>query len=198
MEAKEFEEKLKISTNTAIHCRTEELANQVLKVFHDKGLKWRVANSYLDTNSWEYSKDLTCYNPYEGGYCDYEFYNKNGFKIITADEFLELHKELPEEQQGANNNNCAKKYDEGKLRYDLIPPEFTEQVAIILTYGALKYGDNNWQGLDNFNDRYYAALERHLQAWRKGEENDQESGFSHLAHAATNCLFLLWKEIKNK
>jgi len=95
---------------------------------------------------------------------------------------------------GIEKTPTGKKFDEGKLRYDLIPPEFMEEVAKILTYGALKYSDNNWQNLDNFNSRFYAALERHLQAWRKGEDIDKESGLSHLSHAATNCLFLLWKE----
>lgn len=90
----------------------------------------------------------------------------------------------------------SKKYDKGKLRYDLIPPEMLEGIAEVLTYGANKYGDNNWQELEDFNNRYYAALERHLQAWRKGEDFDEESSLHHLAHAATNALFLYYNSIK--
>ena len=70
-----------------------------------------------------------------------------------------------------------------------------EAIVEILTFGASKYGADNWQGLDNFEARYYAALERHLQAWRKGEKVDPESGKLHLAHAACNVVFLLWHEI---
>jgi len=37
---------------------------------------------------------------------------------------------------------------------------------------------------------------RHLVAEYKGEDYDIESGFLHLAHAACNILFLLWKKMK--
>lgn len=89
----------------------------------------------------------------------------------------------------------SKKHDTDKLRYDLIPPECLESIAKILTFGADKYGANNWQGLEDFESRYYAALERHIQAWRMGEKIDPESGQPHLAHVACNAVFLLWKEV---
>lgn len=87
----------------------------------------------------------------------------------------------------------AKKFDGGKLRYSLLPTGCVESVVQVLEYGAEKYGANNWQGLDNFEDRYYDALMRHLAAYRAGEQYDQESGLPHLAHAACNVMFLLWK-----
>ena len=31
---------------------------------------------------------------------------------------------------------------------------------------------------------------RHLQAWRMGERLDEESGYPHLYHVATNMMFL--------
>lgn len=86
----------------------------------------------------------------------------------------------------------GKKYDNGKLRYDLIPPEVIEALATVLTYGSDKYGDNNWQGLEDANRRYYAALMRHVESWRKGEEQDQESGLKHLSHVLCNAAFLLY------
>jgi hypothetical protein len=84
------------------------------------------------------------------------------------------------------------KYDNGKLRWDLLPIEEVEKVVDILTFGAQKYADNNWQNVDNANERYYAALMRHLTAWRKGEKIDPESGREHLAHVACNIVFLMW------
>jgi len=81
------------------------------------------------------------------------------------------------------------KFDTDKLRYDLIPPSAMEGLAEVLTYGAKKYKPNNWKNGDL--DRYVAALYRHLEAWRKGEKKDEESGMKHLAHAITNVAFLL-------
>lgn len=83
------------------------------------------------------------------------------------------------------------KYDEGKARFDLIEPEFEEDIAFILTMGANKYVPNSWQHVDDRANRYYAALRRHINAWRKGEKVDSESGMSHLAHAACNIMFLM-------
>ena len=88
------------------------------------------------------------------------------------------------------------KNDEGKLRYDLIPAECLEELADIITYGADKYGENNWQSLDNFENRYYAALMRHLQSWRKSEKCDEESGKLHLSHALACIAFLVYNETR--
>jgi len=89
----------------------------------------------------------------------------------------------------------GRKFDEDKLRWDLLPIDCVEDVVKILTFGAKKYGPNNWQGVDA--DRYFAALMRHLSASRQGELNDIESGLSHLSHALCNVVFLLWFEKHN-
>ena len=86
----------------------------------------------------------------------------------------------------------GKKYDQGKLRYDLVPVEAHEGLAEVFTYGSIKYGDNNWQQVES--ERYVAALFRHLNAWRKGEKHDEESGYHHLKHALTNVAILLYKD----
>jgi hypothetical protein len=90
----------------------------------------------------------------------------------------------------------AVKHDAGKLPWHLLPWRAVQQIVQVLQFGAGKYGPNNWQGLDGFEDRYFAATLRHLVAWREGEAHDQESGLHHLAHAACNLVFLLWKESK--
>lgn len=92
------------------------------------------------------------------------------------------------------NKEQGRKYDSGKLRWDLLPIEEVEQIVAVMSMGSVKYGDNNWQQLDNGIERYYAALMRHLVAWRKGEDTDKESGLSHLAHCATNIIFLMYLE----
>ena len=85
----------------------------------------------------------------------------------------------------------GKKYDQGKLRYDLLPPLALEEVVKVLTFGASKYGTHTWHAVPNGAARYFAACQRHLWAWMKGEDRDPESGIHHLSHAATNCLFLI-------
>lgn len=93
------------------------------------------------------------------------------------------------------SNNKGTKYDTGKLRYDLFPPECLQEVVKILTFGAEKYGTGNWQN-DLEEDRIYAAMMRHVEAWRMGEDMDEESGNPHLAHAMCNIIFLLWYNLK--
>jgi hypothetical protein len=88
----------------------------------------------------------------------------------------------------------GRKYDTGKLRWDLLPIDCVEDVVKILTFGAEKYEPNNWQGVENGRDRYFAALMRHLSASRQGQLIDEESGLSHLSHAMCNIVFLLWLE----
>lgn len=82
------------------------------------------------------------------------------------------------------------KFDGDKVRYDLVPPSAVKAMADILTFGARKYKPNNWQNCKE-PERYLAAMYRHLEAWRQGEVNDQDSGMPHLAHAMTNLAFIL-------
>lgn len=77
-------------------------------------------------------------------------------------------------------------------RWDLINPKWTTKLAEVYAYGAKKYEDDNWQGVAP--DRYYAALNRHLDAYADEKNYDDESGFHHLYHAAWNCIALMWLE----
>tara|TARA_R110000764_G_scaffold103484_1_gene189120 strand:+ start:101 stop:583 length:483 start_codon:yes stop_codon:yes gene_type:complete len=82
------------------------------------------------------------------------------------------------------------KSDENKSRYDLLPPELLEETAQVLTFGAQKYTDNNWATGASWS-RYFSAMMRHMWAWWRGEDNDPETGYSHLAHAACCLGFLM-------
>lgn len=82
------------------------------------------------------------------------------------------------------------KFDQDKARYDLIPPEVEEALARVLTYGAAKYSERNWE-LGMKWGRPYAALRRHMGAWWAGQDNDPETGMSHLWHAACCIAFLV-------
>ena len=82
------------------------------------------------------------------------------------------------------------KFDTDKLLYSLIPTSATKALAEVLTYGAKKYAPGNWVKVDNGEDRYLNALFRHLEAYRAGEDFDEESKLSHLAHCMCNVAFL--------
>lgn len=88
------------------------------------------------------------------------------------------------------------KFDSGKPRWDLLPVAATGPIVDVLTAGAKKYAANNWQKVAGGKRRYYRAAIGHLNAWwvSRGRERDPESGFSHLAHAACNVIFLLAME----
>ena len=84
----------------------------------------------------------------------------------------------------------AMKYDGEKVRLDLLPADPIIDIGKVLTYGAKKYSERNWERGLAWSRCYGAAL-RHLLAWHKGETNDPETGLNHLAHAACEILFLL-------
>lgn len=89
----------------------------------------------------------------------------------------------------SNGKSNGIKHDQDKNRLDLIPPSAILAIGEVMTYGARKYGENNWQGVEA--KRYYAAALRHLMAWRRGEGQDRESGIPHLKHALCNLAFLV-------
>ncbi len=85
----------------------------------------------------------------------------------------------------------SKKYDQGKLRWDLLPLNLIEKVVEIYTFGAEKYGANTWQNLEDGYNRYKAAMFRHLMEFEKGNVIDDESGKEHLAHMVWNGIAML-------
>ncbi len=95
-------------------------------------------------------------------------------------ETLQLDSPLP----------VGRKFDGGKLEYGLLPPHALEETVKVLTFGAQKYERDNWQKVPDSKRRYYDALQRHLWAWKRGEQLDPESGIHHLAHAMCCLMFL--------
>ncbi len=102
-----------------------------------------------------------------------------------------------------------KKFDSGKPRPELIPPQAIHQVAKVLAYGAAKYstrdedgnvvedGADNWhKGCAPAIPRYICAALRHINAYQRGEPTDDETGLAHLAHAV--CCLLFAHELQDR
>ena len=81
----------------------------------------------------------------------------------------------------------AKRRDQ-KPRFDLIPFEFLESVADVLTAGAARYGPCNWKRgkKDFFLDAWNHAF-AHLQKFKDGDASED-----HLGHLACNVAFMIW------
>lgn len=79
-----------------------------------------------------------------------------------------------------------------KLRWDLLPLEEIEDIVKVYTAGSIKYGDNNWQNLENGYQRYKAAMLRHLLEYEKGNTIDKDTDCHHLAQVAWNAIAMLW------
>lgn len=86
------------------------------------------------------------------------------------------------------------KHDSGKPLMGAVPPNALLAVAGVLTFGAQKYGRDNWHQVENLETRYMDAALRHINAYQRGEQLDPESGENHLAHAVCSLMFILEKE----
>lgn len=91
----------------------------------------------------------------------------------------------------------AVKHDSGKTDWSLMPFEALEEVNKVLEFGAAKYSAYNWAEGGFKYSRVLSATLRHLFSFMRGQDNDPESGLSHMAHAGCNVLFML-HYIKNK
>ena len=89
------------------------------------------------------------------------------------------------------------KHDSKKPKMNLLPPKAIVEVAKVLTFGAQKYGPENWKELEDLQNRYTAGALRHIFAHMDGEKLDPETGLSHMAHALCCLLFKLEIELEN-
>lgn len=89
-----------------------------------------------------------------------------------------------------------KKFDQGKVMFQLIPPKALERVADVFTHGAEKYGEFNFRNKGKWS-RYIGAIHRHMNAFSSCVDFDASSSESHgvqlyhIAQVATNALILL-------
>lgn len=83
----------------------------------------------------------------------------------------------------------------------LLPYTGLGLIAAALEYGAMKYRAWNWQEsypdetLETIRQVYGGAALRHLYQWTdpSQDDNDDESGLHHLAHAGACIVIAIWR-----
>ncbi len=79
------------------------------------------------------------------------------------------------------------RYNEGKARFDLLPPEALEALAHHYGRGAAKYEARNWERGMAWC-KCFASMMRHAWAWMRGEDVDPETGSHHMIAVAWNAI----------
>jgi hypothetical protein len=83
----------------------------------------------------------------------------------------------------------ASRYNTGKLKWSLVSWKALEPMVAVLMFGAQKYDSWNWvKGLTYTG--ISESLQRHLNAFMEGEDDDPESKLAHVGHILCNAMFL--------
>lgn len=125
------------------------------------------------------------------GYCDAhnERYHVS-LGCTTCEEVGEAPQEDEEATEEVVERPEAVKFDNEKLRVDLIPFRAMLKMVHVMQFGAMKYDERNWEAGMGYHRLWRGAVS-HLIKWFYGEDNDPETGLSHLAHAMCCISFLL-------
>ena len=92
--------------------------------------------------------------------------------------------------------DLGRKFDSEKPKMYLLPPKSMLEISKVLTFGAEKYDEGNWRHLANLQNRYSGGALRHIFSHLDGELKDDETNYSHLAHAICCLLFKLEIELE--
>lgn len=87
------------------------------------------------------------------------------------------------------------RYDNGKNRLDLLPPEWVWGLGVITTEGAKKYAERNWEKGMPWS-KVWGPMLRHAFKWLMGERYDAETGCHHLLMVAWNALALFTYDLR--
>lgn len=119
--------------------------------------------------------------------------NPESWKSLTekVQPVVEYWKEAAKEagEKLENSKHKGLRFNSGKKRFDLVHPWAHEQMVNVLTKGAQKYAERNWERGMLWSN-VIASLERHFVAIKSGEDFDPETGELHAAHLACNAHFL--------
>lgn len=101
-----------------------------------------------------------------------------------------------------SEKKIARRYNKDKLRYELLPSYALSKVVEVYTKGSEKYtlrdekgriiddGSNNWRNGLSWMDMI-ASVQRHIEAWKQGEDEDIELKTNHLGNAIWGLLGII-------
>ena len=89
------------------------------------------------------------------------------------------------------------RFNTGKLKWSLVSWKALAPMVRVLMFGAEKYDDHNWKKGLKYTE-VTESLQRHLNAFIEGEENDPESKLSHVGHILCNAMFLSYMSMYRK
>ena len=87
------------------------------------------------------------------------------------------------------NEEIGERKNEGKLKWSLVSMIALEPMVRVLMFGAEKYSAHNWKKGWKYSE-ICESLQRHLNAFIQGENNDPESKLAHVGHILCNAMFL--------
>lgn len=111
---------------------------------------------------------------------------ETGGTHISVDDI----KLAPPSTPDANPSDLALRFNGGKPKLSIIPRSALVALACVLEKGAIKYARDNWRKGLPFTEVLDSCM-RHIQSFNTGEDTDEETGESHLAHAMANLVFLI-------
>ena len=108
--------------------------------------------------------------------------------IVNNYSDVEIRKHLINTIIWAYQNTCT--IDKIARRAQLVETDwlFAEEIENVLVWGREKHKGNYWRDNLDIKD-FMAALQRHVDAYNSGNMYDEETGESHLIHAACNLMF---------
>jgi hypothetical protein len=91
--------------------------------------------------------------------------------------------------------SSARKDDQDKIRYTLLPPRALREVARVYTFGASHYGPWNWhRGLKY--SRLLDAAQRHIEEFRLGSKFSEHSQGGKPIHHLASAIFSLFSMLE--
>lgn len=121
------------------------------------------------------------------------FYNLNPKQrreyYYTNNTFLDPR---PEQDTFAKEKPMPLKFDQNKVDWAILPIDALEEIIKVFQFGEKKYARGNFANGDGLEyTRVLNSLMRHTTSFMRGEDNDPETGLSHIGHAGACTLMLL-------